>query len=318
MAETLNLVNPKDSLSFEYEISRFPDGQQSLKLVEDGYNTFHSLKNNRSGITIYSRLNTFSDLEIIICATQALKEVGVKNIRLYIPYCIGGRSDRKFAEGGFNYIKNVISPIINLQKYEEVSIMDPHSDVLEACINNFYKIDNTKLMNFVIKDYFLMKNKTKVDFSNVLFVSPDAGALKKVYSLAEVFGYKNRVIIGSKRRDTQTGKIIGSSVDLSPNDADKDLFIIDDLCDGGRTFIELAKAIDDVRKLSSSVQPQHYGKNYLIVTHGIFSGGFDLLAEHFDGIYCTNSVKDITDGTIVNTFSKHKTIYSLLKQLNIF
>ncbi len=85
-----------------------------------------------------------------------------------------------------------------------------------------------------------------------------------------------------------------------------------------RTFIEIAKVVDEVRKLSSSVKREHYGKNYLIVTHGIFSVGFDFLVQHFDGIYCTNSVKDIRDGTIVDTFSRHKTIHSLVKQQNVF
>ena len=46
MAELLNLVNPNDYLTFKYEISRFPDGQQSVRLIEDGYNTFESLRNS--------------------------------------------------------------------------------------------------------------------------------------------------------------------------------------------------------------------------------------------------------------------------------
>lgn len=154
MAEVLNLVNPNDSLSFKYEISRFPDGQQSLRLIEDGYNTFHSLKENPYGITIRSRLNDFRDLEIIICATQALKEVGVKRIRLYIPYCTGARSDRKFMEGGINYVKHVVAPIINSQGFEEVIIMDPHSQILEACINNFVEIKNNNLVLFAINDIY--------------------------------------------------------------------------------------------------------------------------------------------------------------------
>ena len=323
MAETLNLVNPNDSLSFKYEISRFPDGQQSVRLIEDGYNTFHSLKNsnNAHSIIIKSRLNTFSDLELIICATQALKEVGVKNIDLYIPYCIGGRSDRKFMEGGVNYIKHVIAPIINSQGYNEVTILDPHSDVLEACINNFEKLDNIGLVSFALRDYFLSKGFetwSASNFDGVRFVSPDAGALKKVFYVADAVKYRNEVIIASKHRNLETGKIDYTNVPMSVNDADKDVFIIDDICDGGRTFIEIAKAVNDVRKLSSSVKPEHYGKNYLIVTHGIFSAGFDFLVQYFDGIYCTNSVKDIQDGTIVDTFSRHKTIHSLVKQQNVF
>ena len=145
MAETLNLVNKEDKLSCKYEISTFPDGQQSLRIIEEGYNTFYSLKNNKQGITIKSRLNSFKDLELIICANQCLKEIGVEKVRLYIPYCIGGRSDRKFEEGGINYIKTVIAPILNSQNFEKVIIMDPHSDVLEACINNFESRDNHDL-----------------------------------------------------------------------------------------------------------------------------------------------------------------------------
>jgi ribose-phosphate pyrophosphokinase len=323
MAETLNLVNPNDNLSFKYEISRFPDGQQSLRLIEGGYNTFESLRGSDSahGIIIESRLNTFSDLEIIICATQALKEVGVKNISLYIPYCIGARSDRKFMEGGMNYVKHVIAPIINSQGYNKVTILDPHSDVLEACINNFEKVDNVNLVTFALKHYFLSKGFEiwdSMNFDGMRFISPDAGALKKVFHVADAVRYRNEVIIASKHRNLETGKIDYTNVPMSVNDADKDVFIIDDICDGGRTFIEIAKVVDEVRKLSSSVKPEHYGKNYLIVTHGIFSFGFDFLVQHFDGIYCTNSVKDVRDGTIVDTFSRHKTIHSLVKQQNVF
>ena len=292
-------------------------------MIENGYNTFGSLRESdkQHGIMIKSRLNTFSDLELIICATQALKEVGVKNIELYIPYCIGARSDRKFMEGGINYVKTVIAPIINSQGYNKVTILDPHSDVLEACINNFEKEDNIDLVSFAFKDYFLSKGfKTwsPKNFDNVCLVSPDAGALKKVFHVAEKIGYKGEVVIASKHRDLETGKIDYTNVPMSVHDADKDVFIIDDICDGGRTFIEIAKAVDEVRKLSSSVKREHYGKNYLIVTHGIFSAGFDFLVQHFDGIYCTNSVKDVRDGTIVDTFSRHKTIHSLVKQQNVF
>jgi ribose-phosphate pyrophosphokinase len=319
MAETLNLVNPNDIFSFKYEISRFPDGQQSIRLIENGYNTFGSLRESdkQHGIMIKSRLNAFSDLELIICATQALKEVGVKNIELYIPYCIGARSDRKFMEGGINYVKTVIAPIINSQCYNKVTILDPHSDVLEACINNFEKLDNINLVSFALVDYFLSKvfeTWSAENFENVRFISPDAGALKKVFHVAEAVKYRKEVIIASKHRNLETGKIDYTNVPMSVNDADKDVFIIDDICDGGRTFIEIAKAVDEVRKLSSAVHPVHHGKNYLIVTHGIFSAGYAQLGEYFETIYTTNSVKDI--GEI--EYHALENIPTKVKQQNVF
>jgi ribose-phosphate pyrophosphokinase len=315
--EVINLVNPNDMFSFKYEVSHFPDGQHSFNLIEDEDNTFESLRkySQEHGITIKSRLNSFEDLEIILCATHALKNIGIKRIRLYIPYCLGGRSDRKFMKGSINYIKDVIAPIINLQGYEEVEIMDPHSDVLEACINNFSKMGTEKLLNFSFKDYFLSKgHKTwkQENVDNILLVSPDAGALKKIYGVAQHIGYQSDVIVATKYRNPITGQIEKTDVPLNITTeyCDKDIFIVDDICDGGRTFIGVAKAIKSEKRF--------IGEIYLVVTHGIFSYGFEGLADYISGIYTTNSVKDVQDGTIVNTFSKHKTIHNFVKQLNVF
>ena len=88
----------------------------------------------------------------------------------------------------------------------------------------------------------------------------------------------------------------------------KDAIIVDDICDGGKTFIELAKVL----------KQKNVGKIYLVITHGIFSQGFEGLASYVSGIYTTNSVKDIEDGEIVDEFSKHKTIHELVKQRNVF
>jgi ribose-phosphate pyrophosphokinase len=286
MAETLNLVNPDDVLSCKYEISRFPDGQQSIRVIEHGYTTYLSLKDQKNPITIKSRLNTFQDLELIICANQALKEIGVKSVNLYIPYCIGGRSDRKFQEGGINYIKTVIAPIINSQNFNEVRIMDPHSDVLEACISNFTKFTNWGVTKMALDDIN--------DVDNICLVSPDAGAYKKVFDVAKWFGI-NDIITASKVRDVATGKILRTEVPSIENHTDMKYVIVDDICDGVRTFIELAKVIKEQK-------PE--AKIYLVVTHGIFSAGFGELNNYFERIYTTNSIKEHDN--------------SQVKQLNIF
>lgn len=306
MADILNLVNPDDVLSCKYEISRFPDGQQTIRILEHNYTKYSSLREQNTPIIIKSRLNTFQDLELIICANQALKEIGVKSVKLYIPYCIGGRSDRKFQEGGINYIKTVIAPIINSQNFDKVMIMDSHSDVLEACINNFVKLTNFNLGLMFLKELSDGKRDIK---DKICLVSPDAGAYKKIFDFASWFGIKE-IITASKVRDLDSGKILKTVVPSLENHNDEMKYVIqDDICDGGRTFIELAKAIKEQKPDA---------KIYLVVTHGIFSAGFDLLVQYLDGIYCTNSIKDIQDGIIVDTFSRHKTIHSFVKQLNIF
>lgn len=291
----LNLAYPHNS-EIEFEISQFPDGQQTV--------TIKSFEFGSDNVLIKSRLNSFKDLELIICATQALREMGIKNISLYIPYCIGGRSDRKFREGGVNYIKSVIAPIINSQGFNSVKILDPHSDILEACINNFCKISNLDLVAFALK---FIDNKDGAQ-DRICLVSPDAGAYKKIYDVAKHFKIRN-IITATKVRDLVTGNILRTEIPVLDQHNDLTYVIVDDICDGGRTFVELAKVIKDGRPTA---------KIYLIVTHGIFSAGFDGLAEYFEGIFTTNSIRDIQVGTIINTFSKNKTIRDFVKQLNVF
>lgn len=300
MSETLNLVNKSDSLSCDYQITKFPDGQQSITILEKGYYTYNSLKEQNTPIIIKSRLRNFKDLELIICANQALKEIGVKSVKLYIPYCIGGRSDRKFQEGGINYIKTVIAPIINSQNFDEVRIMDPHSDVLEACINNFVKINNNGLMLMALKSMLNEDN----DVSNICLVSPDAGAYKKIFDAAKKFGI-DKIITATKVRDIKTGKILHTEIPTLDQHNNLKYIIVDDICDGGRTFIELAKAIHGSRPTAEV---------YLVVTHGIFSNGLYELSKEITRIYSTNSVKEIE----ADSYSDYTVSKEFLTQLNVF
>ncbi len=266
-----------------YKHSAFPDGQQSIDIIVSDPETFYSLNLSdiNEGVRIMSRMNSFKDVELIVCANQALKNLGFKNIELFVPYFLGARSDRKFVKGGVNYIKDVIAPIINLQGFSKVTVVDPHSDVLEACINNFEKKDNTELVRFAILKYWSLNNKIISDMSNVVFVSPDAGALKKVYKVSESFNSVNDVIVCSKHRDVD-GKLSKTTVPLTDDVMDKDLFIVDDICDGGGTFINIAKEIKSNENFK--------GRLYLIVTHGIFSRGFEDLSDYFTNIFTTNSI----------------------------
>lgn len=294
MEKILNLAKPNKT-QVRYEISKFPDGQQSISIEMNSLDDIIK-EMKEDGVVIKSRFNSFSDLELIICATCALKNIGIKKISLDIPYCLGGRSDRKFSEGGINYIKNIISPIINMQGYEKVTIFDPHSDVLEACIDNFVKVDNISLVKFAMEEY-----RAEYGERNWRIVSPDAGALKKVYNAAESLGYKSDLIIASKHRDISTGRITHTEVPIKEEDPNMDFFIIDDICDGGRTFTEISS---EIKKYYLHKGIEYKGNIFLIVSHGIFSSGFDQLDHSFSKIYTTDSVKDVD--------------YDLVKQKKLF
>lgn len=286
----LNLVNQEKSVP--YKVSRFPDGQQTIDIENP-----HSLVGK--DVQISSRLNSFKDLELIICANQALRNLKAKSVTLYVPYFLGARSDRKFQDGGINYLKQVICPIINSQNFDVVTVLDPHSDVLEACLNNFVKINNFSLVDDALS-YLIGEGEE----DKVVLVSPDAGAYKKVYDVAKKFDIE-KIITATKVRDLKTGNILRTEIPVLDQHNKLIYVIIDDICDGGRTFVELSKVIKEGRPTA---------KVYLVVTHGIFSAGFNQLSEVIDGIFTTNSVKDFD----LRLYSDKIYDENYLKQLNVF
>lgn len=303
--KTLNLTDLEKS-DIKYKISKFPDGQQDIVILGEiavSYEPLITYGLVSKPVQILSRFNSFKDLELIICANQALKRLNIKEIHLYVPYLLGARSDRHFQNGGNSYLVNVIAPVLNAQNFESVSVMDVHSDVAAACIKNLINVDNTELVKHVLfNDICSQPGFEGIEkLSKIILISPDAGSLKKIYKIADIIGYTKDIIVCSKSRDVN-GKLTNTIVPIKYEESE-DIVIIDDICDGGQTFINISEALNDAG---------HKGKKYLIVTHGIFSKGYVKLSRYFDGIYCTNSVKDIKD------FEGNDMIKTNVKQLNVY
>jgi ribose-phosphate pyrophosphokinase len=292
-----------DNSDIKYKISKFPDGQQTIDL--EGW---CQLLTSDDNVKISSRLNSFKDLELIICAVHSIRNIEPsREILLYVPYFIGARSDRKFKQGGINYLKQVICPIINSLNLNRVEVLDPHSDVLEACLNNYKKKNNHSLVKFALEQ---IDNKDGAQ-DRICLVSPDAGSYKKIFDVAKEFNIEN-IIAANKVRDVRTGNIVKTEIpDLRhfgpPPGYHEGLkyVIIDDICDGGRTFIELAKVIKE-RTPNAEI--------YLVVTHGIFSAGLKPLAEWFKCIYTTNSVVDKEEP---NFFNNNESYLHKLSQFKV-
>ncbi|MEK7434436.1 MAG: phosphoribosyltransferase family protein, partial [Cyanobacteriota bacterium] len=159
---------------------------------------------------------------------------------------------------------------------------DPHSEVCLALINNAEAISNYEFVEGVLKDK-----------SNYLIASPDAGAYKKIFKLCQYLNYQEEILTCNKIRNVENGHI--KSITVSVNDFHgKDIYIVDDICDGGGTFILLAQEL----------KKRNCGKVNLIVSHGIFSHGEETLKQHVDTIYTTNSFKDIKSDYIEQTILK--------------
>lgn len=292
---TLNLADPQNS-EIQFEHRKYPEGQQDIIL--DRIDMRKDIP-----IIIKSRFTNWRDLELIVAATKALRNLRIKEIHLFIPYILGARSDRKFQEGGTSYLRDVVAPVINQLEFESVTVIDPHSDVVEAVIKNIEKVDNV----FLVQDALsIMASKVVPNIKQYKYVlvSPDAGAMKKIYNVAEKINAES-IIIASKHREIKTGKILSTEVNIGDEDINKDMILIDDICDGGRTFIELAKAL----RLQGAI-----GRLYLIVTHGIFSAGLYELSKHFDQIFTTNSISNIE----VESHSDYTVNKDFIQQFDVF
>jgi len=221
-------------------------------------------------VTITHRINSFNDLGLICITVDALKRMGVKEINLFIPYFPAARQDRVMVPGEPLSVK-VYADIINAMALTSVTIFDPHSEVTPALLNNCVTISNHDFIKQVI---------AKIG-DGVKLISPDGGALKKIYKVSECLGGAE-VVECSKSRDVKTGKLSGFKV-YSEDLAGADCLIVDDICDGGGTFIGLSEAL----------KAKNAGKLYLAISHGIFSKGFEVFDRYFEQIFTTDSIKEV-------------------------
>jgi ribose-phosphate pyrophosphokinase len=85
------------------------------------------------------------------------------------------------------------------------------------------------------------------------------------------------VAYATKHRDAGTGKLSSFAV---PELRTHKVLIVDDICDGGGTFVGIARALPE----------NHTHMLGLYVTHGLFSRGIGELVKYFTRIFTTDSL----------------------------
>lgn len=240
----------------------FPAGERGVAIDTKVYGVkTHIVKCNFTG--------SDSIIDMLLETDAIKRQYPDAKIILDIPYFPYARQDRKMNQGESHSLK-VICDLINSQNYHRVLTVDPHSDVVEALVNRLE----------IKQQYEAVVNTIGEDIEYDYLISPDAGALKKIYKLAQ---YMNtEVICTGKQRDVSTGTILKSYVNTEDyvKLAGKRALIVDDIGDGMGTFVGLA---EHIRKTQPKVS-----RLDVYVTHGIFSKGLDLLTGLFDTVYTYN------------------------------
>lgn len=277
MKSTFRILSTRNIISFN--VREFKDGAIQVIPVVDGKerNKDEAFKN-----LMLQPTKDKIELEAHIKDVQGLIALGqIKNmidnvqfesrhletlkVHLNLGYMPFSRYDRSMYKDDAFSLKLVCN-MINDMNFDRIIVRDPHSNVTELLLNNLIVIPQEECVNAFAYDI-----KGAYD----AIVSPDAGALKKIEKVAKILKYDyTKVINCGKVRDIQTGDIIRT--DVYDDVKGKKLLLVDDICDGGRTFINLAKIL----KEKGAVKVDLY------VTHGMFFFGFDEIKEYVDNIYC--------------------------------
>ena len=221
-------------------------------------------KENVTEVFIVSNIQSSEDILRTLTVTNAIRNTGISNISLVVPYLPYSRSDRVCSLGE-EFGLEVFSSIINSQNYNKVFTFDAHSNVAEEVIPNLVNIKSDTIITHTL-------SAESYDY----IVSPDKGAKHKSEKLSLLWGIP--YVEGFKIRDPATGNLSGFGVNGGEVLQGKRVLVPDDIADGSGTFVGLLKEIKKYHPLSVD----------LFVTHGIFSKGVDVVAE-FDKVITLNS-----------------------------
>lgn len=213
-----------------------------------------------------------SELFVLACLVDFLKNGSDNDLRLRLPYIPNARQDR-FVSGRLFTLKTFCKFINNLG-FKEVEVLDPHSNVATALLDH---------VSTSFPDWSVIID----DFDDFTIMFPDAGAAKKYAENTEFAGGKD-IIIGNKHRD-KDGRVSDYEL-LNFVEGTKSVLIIDDICSYGGTFVSAAKALKEKGV-------EHI---YLAVSHceyNIFKGD---VFNYVDTVYTTDSILDLEHTDIEN------------------
>lgn len=243
------------------EIDSFPDGTIFVKYEISGRQ-----KVGHAKLTwYYENDREFLTLMYLV---KHLRAHEVNDICLYMPYIPNARMDRvKNPEDVFTL--KYFAELLNSLNLTRVEVLDPHSSVSEALINNLHTISPSFYISGLLRG---------MDNIKTMVFYPDEGAMKRYAGMVNL-----PYAFGIKRRNWETGVIEGLDVAGAADQiAGKDILIVDDICSRGGTFLHSAKKLKEL------------GANdiYLFISHceNTILEGELLKGDLIKRVYTTNSI----------------------------
>ena len=241
---------------------KFPDNTLLLKLSAEIIEACEDA--NR--IVIDWLYENDAELFTLICVKRYIDE-HFYDCRIYLnmPYIPHARMDRVKNEGDVFTLK-YFCEIINSLHFDGVLVRDAHSSVSLALLNTVFE---EPITGYIVNA--IMKSN-----SDVLFF-PDEGAMKRYSG-----GFQMPYAFGMKKRDWETGQILGLDIINAEAVVGKNILIVDDICSRGGTFLHSAKALKEAGAQNI----------YLYITHceNTILEGELLTSGLIEKVYTTNSI----------------------------
>lgn len=217
------------------------------------------------------------DIILLGLTVNALQREGIKDIDLDILYLPYARQDRVCSPGEAHSLEFICN-FLNALDVTTIRIWDAHNEPVTSEL-----LPDNYVYHVEVHDIFARyKFLNAYDQADMVMCAPDKGAYDRVNKLYQALDLQTPVYL-EKERNPHTGHI--SNLYFPPHNRSVNGFnvmVVDDICDGGATFIMAA----DVLKAQGAEEL------YLYVTHGIFSKGLDELCKHYEHIFCHHVLDD--------------------------
>ena len=224
------------------KINKFPDGTPRINL--DVENIKEDEYDGRPCILIdWFYENNDEMFYLMLIKKHLERHLTNVDYYLFMPYIPNARMDRVKNDDEVFTLK-YFCDFINSLNFLRVYVLDAHSDVSTALLNNC-KNDNPR-------DY--IKDAIRQISDDIVLYFPDAGAAKRYSDLFPEIMY----CYGEKKRDWKSGKILG--LDIRSNGIDlngKTVLMIDDIIAYGGSLFYSANALKEAG----------VGKIYAYATH---------------------------------------------------
>ena len=253
-----------------YQKFNYPAGETQVRLTDEG---LEAVRRAAQNVSIRADIRNAEDLMSLALLVDAVAAVSGWMPAILIPYLPYSRADRRFTPGDCLGLE-IFSRVLDSMDAESITTWDIHNPVAaQRTCPGIVDVSAIPAITSVIGE--IARNTGKI---TVLY--PDKGAADRYVLPAEIacntVSIKVTVLKCEKKRDAESGKFLGFTV---PEDFPSGpVLIVDDICDGGGTFVGIADAI------------AHHGLDLnLYVTHGIFSKGTAMLFSRFSRIFSTDS-----------------------------